>query len=84
MAEPAVEMTELVEQVTVDEAAAVAKADKVLKLENEVKKMQMMMLIRIKNTLTKEQQTQLRTLRESGRGNEPDGGDAAAQPSEGV
>lgn len=76
MAEPALEMAELVEQTTVDEAAAVAKADQVLKIENEVKKMQMMLLIRIKNALTKEQQAQLRVLRDSGRGDAPDGGDA--------
>ena len=82
MTEPALEMAELVEQTTVDEAAAVAKADKVLKIENEVKKMQMALLIRIKNVLTKEQQAQLRTLRDSGRGDAPDGSDDAANQEE--
>lgn len=77
MAEPALEMAEIIEETTVDEAAAVAKADKVLKIENEVKKMQMALLIRIKNVLTKEQQTRLRVLREGGREDDARGGDAA-------
>jgi len=77
MAEPALEMAELLEESTVDEAAAVAKADKVLKIENEVKKMQMMLLIRIKNVLTKEQQSRLRAYRDGERGNGPADGDDA-------
>ncbi len=79
MAEPALEMVEMLEEPTVDESAAVAKADKVLKLENEVKKMQMTLLIRIKNVLTKDQQGRLRALRDRERGDAPDGGDGAAQ-----
>jgi Spy/CpxP family protein refolding chaperone len=84
MAEPALEMVEMLEEQTVDEAAAVAKADKVLKIENEVKKMQMMLLIRIKNALTKEQQSRLRVLRDGGRGDGPDGGEEAAHKEEGA
>ena len=83
MAEPALEMAELIEETTVDEAAAVAKADLVLKLENEVKKTQMAMLIKIKNVLTKEQQIRLRAIRDGGRGDEPDA-DASANPEEGI
>lgn len=82
MTEPALEMADLVEQTTVDEVAAVAKADKVLKIENEVKKMQMVLLIRIKNVLTRDQQAQLRTLRDGSRGDAPDGGDDAANQEE--
>jgi Spy/CpxP family protein refolding chaperone len=64
MAEPAVELLELVDQPQVDEAAAISRADKVLKIENEVKKLQMSLLIRIKNVLTKEQQAKLRAIRD--------------------
>ena len=64
MAEPAVDLLELVDQPQVDEAAAIAKADRVLKIENEVKKLQMSLLIRIKNVLTKEQQAKLRAIRD--------------------
>lgn len=84
MAEPALEVVELLEEPTVDEGAAVAKVDQLLKIENEVKKMQMVLLIRIKNVLTKEQQSRLRALRDGGRGDNPDGGQAAAHEEEGV
>lgn len=77
MAEPAVEMVDLIEQTVVDENAAVAKAEQVLKVENEVKKKQMVLLIRVKNVLTKEQQARLRAIRDGGRGDDPnDGSDA--------
>lgn len=72
MAEPALEMIELVEEPRIDEAAALAKADKMLKIENEVKKAQMSLLIRIKNILTREQQDRLRAIRDGGRRDEPD------------
>ena len=74
MAEPALEMVELIEETRVDEAAALAKADKMLRIENEVKKAQMSLLIRIKNVLTKEQQDRLRAIRDGGR-REDDAGD---------
>jgi Spy/CpxP family protein refolding chaperone len=53
----------------------VAKMDQVLKIENEVKKQQATLLVRIKNVLTAEQQTRLRELRnaEAG-GRRPDDG----------
>lgn len=63
MTEPALELTEIIEETKVDEAAALAKAEKMLKIENEVKKAQMSLLIKIKNILTKEQQDRLRTIR---------------------
>ncbi len=84
MAEPAFEVVEMLEAATVDEGAAVAKVDKLLKIENDVKKMQVALLIRIKNVLTKEQQSRLRTLRDGGRGNGPDGGSGAAHEEEGA
>ncbi|MBL8989511.1 MAG: hypothetical protein JNJ80_24790 [Gemmatimonadetes bacterium] len=74
MAEPALEMVELIEETRVDEAAALAKADKMLRIENEVKKAQMSLLIRIKNVLTKEQQDRLRAIRDGGRREDDAGG----------
>lgn len=68
MTEPALELTEIIEETKVDEAAAIAKADKMLKIENEVKKAQMSLLIKIKNALTKEQQDRLRVIRGDGKG----------------
>ena len=67
MAEPALDLVELVEETRVDEAAALAKADRMLAIENEVKKAQMSLLIRIKNILTREQQDRLRAIRDGGR-----------------
>ena len=77
MTEPALDLVELVEQQRVDETQALAKADKMLKIENEVKKAQMSLLIRIKNILTKEQQDRLRTIRDGGKS-----GDGAGSPEE--
>jgi Spy/CpxP family protein refolding chaperone len=77
MTEPALDLVELVEQPRVDEAQALARADKMLKIENEVKKAQMSLLIRIKNILTKEQQDRLRTIRDGGKS-----GDGAGSPGE--
>jgi Spy/CpxP family protein refolding chaperone len=44
---------------SVDQAAALAQVDEVLNLEREVKRAQLTLLIRIKNTLTPEQQGKL-------------------------
>ena len=63
MTEPALDLVELLGQPRVDEARVVAKMDQVLKIENEVKKQQATLLVRIKNVLTAEQQTRLRELR---------------------
>jgi hypothetical protein len=46
----------------VDEAAALGFADQVMKLETEMKKTHLAMLIRLKNLLTPEQQAKLREL----------------------
>lgn len=65
MAEPAMELQELIEGTRIDEAKALAKIDRVLKLENEVKKAQAVFIIRVKNILTPEQQAKLRALRDA-------------------
>jgi Spy/CpxP family protein refolding chaperone len=48
---------------SIDEAAALAQVDEVLNLEREVKRAQLTLLIRIKNTLTAEQQGKLEQYR---------------------
>ena len=83
MAEPALELVEMIEEVKVDEAGALAKADKMLKIENEVKKVQMSLMIRIKNLLTKDQQDRLRAIREGGRGDGLGGNGNTNSPVEG-
>ena len=83
MAEPGLELVEMIEEAKIDEASALAKADKMLKIENEVKKVQMSLLIRIKNLLTKDQQVRLRTIRDGGRGDGPGGNGDANSPVEG-
>lgn len=65
MTEPAMELIEMLGQSKVDEARVVAKTEQVLRIENEVKKRQTMLLVRIKNALTPEQQTKLRELRKA-------------------
>ncbi len=63
MTEPAMELIEMLGQSKVDEGRVVAKTEQVLRIENEVKKRQTMLLVRIKNALTPEQQEKLRALR---------------------
>jgi Spy/CpxP family protein refolding chaperone len=58
----------LLKQSKVDEKQAAAQLDKVLAAEREIKRAQLMLLIRIKNNLTPAQQTQLRELVEKSRG----------------
>ena len=74
MTEPAMELVELLGQSKVDEARVLAKMEQVLRVENEVKKRQTALLVRIKNNLTAEQQSQLRILRLAARrsGAEPE------------
>ena len=52
----------LLKQSKVDEKQAASQLDKVLAAEHEIKRAQLMLLIRIKNNLTPAQQTQLREL----------------------
>ena len=55
-------LVSLLKQSKVDEKQAASQLDKVLTAEREIKRAQMMLLIRIKNNLTPAQQTQLREL----------------------
>jgi Spy/CpxP family protein refolding chaperone len=63
MTEPAMELVEMLGQTRVEEARVLSKIDQVLRVENEVKKRQTQLLVRIKNALTPEQQEKLRALR---------------------
>jgi Spy/CpxP family protein refolding chaperone len=76
MTEPALDLVELLNQPRIDETRVTAKMDQVLKIENEVKKQQATLLVRIKNVLTAEQQARLRELRgaEAGTRRPDDGG----------
>lgn len=55
-------LASLIKLSKVDEKQAASQLDKVLAAEREIKRAQLMLLIRIKNTLTPAQQTQLREL----------------------
>jgi Spy/CpxP family protein refolding chaperone len=58
----------LLKQPKVFEKQAIAQLDKVLAAEREIKREQLMLLVRIKNGLTAAQQMQLRELVESSKG----------------
>jgi Spy/CpxP family protein refolding chaperone len=55
-------LVSLLKQSKVDEKQAALQLDKVLGAEHDIKRAQLMLLIRIKNNLTPAQQTQLREL----------------------
>jgi Spy/CpxP family protein refolding chaperone len=57
------ELADLLKGSTVSEDAVLAQVDRVLSIEREIKREHMGMLVRIKNTLTPEQQAALRALR---------------------
>lgn len=59
------DLIKAVEAQPVDEKAAMALAESVLELEREMKKKQLLLLIRIKTALSQEQQNRLRELRRS-------------------
>ena len=61
-------LSALIKQASVDEAQTLAQLDKVLGLEREIKRMQIGLLVRIKNKLTPEQQTRLREIAGKGTG----------------
>jgi Spy/CpxP family protein refolding chaperone len=63
MQEEAQKLTELVQGPRVDEAQTLAQVDRVLGVEREIKRAHMALLVRIKNTLTAEQQGTLTTIR---------------------
>jgi Spy/CpxP family protein refolding chaperone len=57
-------LADLLAQTSVQEPGALAQIDRVLDLERQIKKAHLAALIRIKNTLTAEQQQQLLTVRQ--------------------
>jgi Spy/CpxP family protein refolding chaperone len=63
MQDEAQKLTELVQGAKVDEAQTLAQVDRVLGVEREIKRAHMALLVRIKNTLTAEQQSALTTIR---------------------
>jgi Spy/CpxP family protein refolding chaperone len=58
-------MTRLLQATPVDEAQVLGQADQILNTERELKKAQLSLMIRIKNTLTPEQQAKLNQIRGS-------------------
>lgn len=63
MQEETQRLAELLKGAAVDATAALAQVDRVLEVEREVKRAHLGMMIKIKNTLTAEQQARLRELR---------------------
>lgn len=59
-------MVNLLNATPVDEAQALTQLDRILAAEHDVKKAQMGLLIRIKNTLTRDQQAKLDRMRQAG------------------
>ena len=51
------------DQIAIDEQTFIAQLDKVLNLEHDIKRTQMVLLVRLKNKLTPEQQARLRELK---------------------
>ena len=58
-------MASLVKQERPDEKQVLAQFDKLMKIENDIKRMHIAMLVKVKNVLTPEQQAQLRELKRS-------------------
>ena len=56
-------LARLLQNATVDETQVLEQVDRILTLEREVKRAQMGLMVRIKNTLTPTQQAKLRELR---------------------
>ena len=56
-------MVQLLQQTPVDEAAVLQQADKVMGYEREIKKIHLALLIRIKNSLTRDQVAELMQMR---------------------
>src|SRR5207253_1071479 len=76
MSADAEKLTHLLQTTPVDEAQVLDQVDRILGTERDVKRTQLSLLIRIKNTLTPEQQAKLGELRRQGmpeRGMRPPG-----------
>jgi Spy/CpxP family protein refolding chaperone len=56
-------LLELLQAAQLDETAVLAQVDRALAVERDVKRAQMTLLVRIKNTLTADQQAVLRSIR---------------------
>lgn len=65
MQEETQKLGELLQATPVNESAVLAQVDRVLGIERDVKRAHMTLLVRIKNTLTREQQAMLKGLRDS-------------------
>ena len=63
MKEESEKMVRLLQQTPADEARILEQADKVMSMEREIKKTQLSLLIRIRNTLTAEQMAKLDEIR---------------------
>ena len=63
MKEESEKMVRLLQQTPADEARILEQADKVMSMEREIKKTQLSLLIRIRNTLTAEQVAKLDEIR---------------------
>ncbi len=63
MADAAQDLMSIARSDRVDEAAAIEAARRIFAVENEIKVIQMLMVIRIKNVLTPQQQAALRNIR---------------------
>ena len=63
-----VKLTDMISKSSVDVSTSVTQLDKILELENEIKKMQMRTLLEVKNVLTSEQQELLNDLPREGEG----------------
>ena len=64
MIEASGDLLELLEPASVDEQATLAAAARMMTLERQLKARRMLLLVRIKNLLTEEQQRQLRAIRD--------------------
>ncbi|MBI4541093.1 MAG: periplasmic heavy metal sensor [Gemmatimonadetes bacterium] len=69
-------LAELIQQPSLDETAVLAQLDRVLSRERQIKTAHVALLVRIKNTLTREQQAMLKALREGA----PPGGPGVRPP----
>lgn len=67
MQEEAGKLTALVQGPRVDESQTLAQVDRVLGIERDIKRAHMGLLVRIKNSLTEEQQVALTSMRDSRR-----------------
>ena len=72
-------MLDLVKQDRVDEKEILTRLDRILNTESEIKRTHLALVVRIKNCLTVDQQSQLRELRKSMRP-QPPGGPAMGGP----